>query len=237
MTAIFGCILEGSSAPPKGGMANDRMLFYGALGQGTNILNSPSSSREARKRAATEEARIVRRMGAGDAEALSDLYDRYAGMLLALAIRVLNSAGDAEEVVQEAFLQAWRQAERYDPARSSVSTWLVLITRSRAIDRLRSRKVGDRTVTAAQQEGVTTHTSPEGARDVLMSERRARLDREMAALPDEQREVLELAFYKGMTQREISESTGTPLGTVKTRTLLAMKKLRVALQSDIEELL
>jgi RNA polymerase sigma-70 factor (ECF subfamily) len=176
-------------------------------------------------------------MGAGDAEALSDLYDRYAGMLKALAVRVLNNVGDAEEVVQEAFLQAWRQAGRYDPGRSSVSTWLVLITRSRAIDRLRSRKVSAKTITAAKHEESRAHTSPQGARDVLMSERRERLDTEMRALPDEQREVLELAFYRGLTQREISESTGIPLGTVKTRTLLAMKKLRLALQSEIEELL
>lgn len=201
------------------------------------LMTSQPTSSDARRRAASEEARIVRRLGAGESEALSELYDRYSGMLLALATRILSSVGDAEEVVQEAFLQAWRQAGRYDPARSSVSTWLVLITRSRAIDRLRSRRVGERTVTAAQSENRVTHTSPEGARDVLISERRKRLDAEMKRLPGEQREVLELAFYRGLTQREISESTGIPLGTVKTRTLLAMKKLRAAMQTDIGELL
>lgn len=179
----------------------------------------------------------MRRVGAGEPDALADLYDRYSGMLHALAVRVLGRDGEAEEVVQEAFLQVWRQAGRYDPARSSVSTWLVLITRSRAIDRLRSRKVSDRTVAAAKSENRATHTSPAGARDVLMSERRKRLDTEMGELPDEQREVLELAFYRGLTQREISETTGIPLGTVKTRTLLAMKKLRAALQAEIGELL
>jgi len=217
------------------------MLFYGVPSvHPTSVgeaMSSQATDSEARKRAATEEAQIVRRMAAGDAEALSQLYDRYAGMLQALADRVLHRVGDAEEVVQEVFLQAWRQAGRYDPGRSSVSTWLVLITRSRSIDRLRSRKVKDKTLTAARQEETRTHTSPQGARDVLMSERRARLNAEMLALPDEQREVLELAFYQGLTQREISESTGVPLGTVKTRTLLSMKKLRAALQSEIEELL
>jgi RNA polymerase sigma-70 factor (ECF subfamily) len=158
-------------------------------------------------------------------------------MLLALARRVLNDSSDAEEVLQEVFLQVWNQAGRWDPARSSVSTWLVLITRSRAIDRLRSRRVVDKAVTAAQHERPVTHTSPKGMGDVLMLERRERLASEMQVLPTEQREVLELAFYEGLTQREISERTETPLGTVKTRTLLAMKKLRKALQSDIEELL
>jgi len=189
------------------------------------------------KRAASQEAQLVRRVAAGDPEALSDLYDRYSGMLLALARRVLSDSSDAEEVLQEAFLQVWNQAGRYDPARSSVSTWLVLIIRSRAIDRLRSRRVGEKAVTAAQHEKPVTHTSPKGVGDVLMLERRERLAREMEALPREQREVLELAFYKGMTQREISEQTEIPLGTVKTRTLLAMKKLRQAMEGDIEELL
>ena len=200
-------------------------------------MSSESSGRTARQRASSEDALIVRRVAEGQSEALAELYDRYAGMLKALAARVLGDAGDAEEVLQETFLQVWRQARRWDPSRSSVSTWLVLITRSRAIDRLRSRKVGERTLSAAQDENRITHTSPRGARDVLMSERRKRLDAEMATLPEEQRQVLELAFYRGMTQREISESTGVPLGTVKTRTLLAMKKLRAALSADIEELL
>jgi RNA polymerase sigma-70 factor (ECF subfamily) len=198
---------------------------------------SPASPYSAAKRAGTEEAKIVRRIVAGEADALSDLYARYSGMLLALARRVLGNTSDAEEVLQECFLQVWKQAGRYDPARSSVSTWLVLITRSRAIDRLRSRKVGDKAVTAVKQEKLDTHTSPKGVSDVLMQERQQRLRREMKDLPDEQRAVLEMAFYKGMTQREISEETGIPLGTVKTRTLLAMRKLRKALEQDIEELL
>lgn len=201
------------------------------------MSSPPPSKKAAAKRATSEEAQLVRRISAGEPDALSDLYDRYSGMLLALARRVLMDSSDAEEVLQEAFLQVWNQADRYDPARSSVSTWLVLITRSRAIDRLRSRRVGEKAVTAAQSEEPVRHTSPEGVADVLMLERRRRLQREMTALPTEQREVLELAFYRGLTQREISESTGIPLGTVKTRTLLAMKKLRHALQSDIEELL
>lgn len=170
-------------------------------------------------------------------EALSELYGRYAPLLLALAQRVLGSREEAEEVVQEALLQVWNQAGRYDPARSSVSTWMVLIARSRAIDRLRSRQVAERTAMAAQREVWETHASPEGGRAVLRSERGARLREELRRLPDEQREVLERAFFQGMTQRQIAERTGIPLGTVKTRTLLAMKKLRAALQDDLEALL
>ena len=113
----------------------------------------------------------------------------------------------------------------------------MLITRSRSIDRLRSRQVKDRTLQSLKQEKPNQHTSPEGMGSVLLSQRRQRLRREMQELPAEQRQVLELAFFKGMTQSEIAQSTGIPLGTVKTRTLLAMKKLRRALQAEIRDLL
>jgi RNA polymerase sigma-70 factor, ECF subfamily len=191
----------------------------------------------ARPLRALDDASLVRRMAGRQAEAVAELHDRYAGMLLALGIRVLGNPSDAEEVVQEAFLQAWNQAANYDPSRSSVSTWLVLLARSRAIDRLRSRRVGERAVVAAHAENPATHTSPTGAQDVFFRERRERVGRELQGLPAEQRQVLELAFYEGLTQSEIAAKTGIPLGTVKTRTLLAMKKLRQALRDDIRELL
>ncbi len=180
---------------------------------------------------------VVRAIADGSQEAVSELYDRYAPMLLGLARKILGSSEDAEEILQEVFVHVWNRAGRYDAGRSSVSTWLVLITRSRAIDRLRSRRVVDRTHAAAQQESPAEHASGDGASRVLHLERRGRVRDELARIPEEQREVLELAFYKGLTQREIAEETGIPLGTVKTRTLLAMKKLRKALRTEIRELL
>lgn len=184
-----------------------------------------------------DDQQLVRAIVERRQEAVGELYDRFSSMLMALAYRVLGNAQDAEEILQETFLQVWNQAARYDPEKSSVSTWLVLITRSRAIDRLRSRQVQARTVTAAQQENPTSYTSPSGVGNVLLHERRQRLGDEMAKLPPEQRQVLELAFYGGATQSEIAKQTGIPLGTVKTRTLLAMKKLRAALQEEIGDLL
>jgi len=170
-------------------------------------------------------------------ESLSELYDRHAPTLLALARRILNSVSEAEEVLQEVFLHVWNNAGRYDAARSSVSTWLVLITRSRAIDRLRSRKVVERVHEAAHQELPGGHASPEGVNSVFQRERRQRVKAELDKLPPEQKQVLEMAFYEGLSQAEIAGRAGLPLGTVKTRTLLAMKKLRSALRSDIRELL
>jgi RNA polymerase sigma-70 factor (ECF subfamily) len=180
---------------------------------------------------------LLRLIGERRPEALSELYDRHAPLLLALARRILNSPADAEEVLQEVFLHVWNQSSRYDPARSSVPTWLVLLTRSRAIDRLRHRGVVDRTHEAAHPDGTPGDTSPDGPENVLLRERRERVRRELDQLPPEQRQVLEMAFYKGLSQSEISAQADLPLGTVKTRTLLAMKKLRNALRSEVRQLL
>ncbi len=183
------------------------------------------------------DAVLVRQLADHRTEALGDLYDRYGSLLMGLAYRILGNRTDAEEVLQDVLLHVWNHAGRYDPSRSSVSTWLVLIARSRAIDRLRSRRVVERTVEAVQHEPGDGHASPEGAENVLIAERRERVRREMESLPPEQREVLELAFFQGLSQSEIAGQTGIPLGTVKTRTLLAMKKLRQALRPQIRELL
>ncbi len=180
---------------------------------------------------------LLRQIADRRPESLSELYDRYAPLLLGLARRILGNSADAEEVLQEVFLHVWNRGGLYDASRSSVSTWLVLITRSRAIDRLRSRKVVERTHEAAQTENSDVHTSPEGDQNVFIQERRERVREELAKLPPEQRQVLDLAFYGGFSQTEIASRTDIPLGTVKTRTLLAMKKLRNALRTEIRELL
>lgn len=176
-------------------------------------------------------------MVAGETDALAELYDRYAGILLAVARRILGAAGDAEEVLQEVFLQAWNQAERYDAERSSVSTWLILIARTRALDRLRSRGAQQRTAAAVAAEPPAPDTSSRLDEHVLRAERRRRVRGALAEIPEEQRRVLELAFYEGLSQSEIATRTGAPLGTVKTRALLGMKKLRQALRSEIRELM
>ena len=191
----------------------------------------------AKREKAAQEASWVESVAQGDESALAQLYDRYSGLLVGLSRRILGSQEEAEDVLQDVFVQIWNQAGRYDRRRSSVSTWLVLITRSRSIDRLRTRQVVDRTAQSAYEEDPKLDTSPEGMGNVLDRERRLRLREELSKLPDEQRQIIELSFFKGMTQTEISSRTGVPLGTVKTRTLLAMKKLRKALKAEIEELL
>jgi RNA polymerase sigma-70 factor (ECF subfamily) len=193
------------------------------------------------KLAALDDLALVRRMADGGQEALAELYDRYAALLLGVARRILGAAGEAEEALQEAFLQAWTQAGRYDPGRSSVSTWLVLLARSRALDRLRARGSRERTAEAAAAEAATAAPRPDasskGEERVVQGERRRRVREALAALPEEQRQVLELAFWEGLSQSEIASRTATPLGTVKTRALLGMRKVRQALRDEIRELM
>jgi len=197
-----------------------------------NPVNAPSSPAEP-----STDAALLRQVLDRRPEALARLYDRYAAAVLAVAKRILGSLAEAEEVLQEVFLHVWNHAGRYDAARSSVSTWLILIARSRAIDRLRTRKVVERTHETSAQGNPVEHASPEGLENVFLQERRERVRGEMAKLPEEQRQVLEMAFYEGLSQSEIAAKAGLPLGTVKTRTLLAMKKLRSALRDEIRELL
>jgi RNA polymerase sigma factor (sigma-70 family) len=202
---------------------------------------NPTSSQTA-SWAQLSDAALLRHIGERQPEALDQLYDRFAPTLLALINRILRGSADAEDVLQEVFVQVWNRGGLYDPARSSVGTWLVLIARSRAIDRLRSRKVVERVHDATAQSqgslaGVGPYTSSEAVENVLIQERRERVRRELEELPEEQRQVLEMAFYQGLTQSEIASTTGLPLGTVKTRTLLAMRKLRNGLRAEIRELL
>ena len=125
------------------------------------------------------DAALLRQIVERRPEALANLYDRHAPALLALTRRILTGSADAEEVLQEVFLHVWNHAPRYDAARSSVSTWLVLIARSRAIDRLRSRKVVERVHEAAHQESPGDHASPEGVESVFVRERRQRVKAEL----------------------------------------------------------
>lgn len=183
------------------------------------------------------DAVLLRQVAERQSEALAELYSRYAPTLLALGVRIMGGVPEAEEVLQEVFLHVWNQAGRYDASRSSVSTWLILIGRSRAIDRLRTRKVVERTHENAAKRDPAGHASPEGVESVFVHERRQRVRGEMEKLPAEQRQVLEMAFYEGLSQSEIAAKAGLPLGTVKTRTLLAMRKLRNALRDEIRQLL
>ena len=169
------------------------------------------------------------RVEARDADALAELYDRHAGRLLGLARRILGDSGEAEEVLQEVFLFAWRSASSFDPARGQALTWLRIATRSRSIDRLRARRPASRPEIRSLEE-VAPADSPAADDDVEGTSAARQWETICRAavgqLPEDQRRALELAYFEGLTHQEIAERTSTPLGTVKTRVRLGLMKLR-----------
>ncbi len=177
---------------------------------------------------------LIVRIVAREADALAELYDRHSARLMGLCQRILGDTGEAEEVLQEVFLWIWRSASTFDSSRGSVLAWLLVATRSRAIDRVRTRRpaarAGLRTV-----ETIPDKASGEDVEADSASRQWAETCRSaIGELPSEQRQALELAYFDGLTHQEISERTGAPLGTVKTRVRLGLMKLRDRIRPYVE---
>jgi RNA polymerase sigma-70 factor (ECF subfamily) len=189
------------------------------------ILGSPAAAPESRQADRASLERIAR----GDHAAFAELYDRHARLVYSLALRILQERADAEDVVQEVFAQVWAQAARYDASRGAVAAWMLMLTRSRAIDRLRARR--SRPEAAAEADDPESVVDLAAAQDIelLSAEQVTRLQRALAELPEAQRTALELAYYQGLTHAEAAARLGEPLGTVKTRIRQAVIKLRESL--------
>jgi RNA polymerase sigma-70 factor (ECF subfamily) len=179
---------------------------------------------------------LLDRIASGDEAALGTLYDRYAPTLYAVAYRVSGERADAEEIVLDSFAQAWREAGRFRQERGSVIAWLTMICRSRALDLVRARRRRSRLTEAAgagsspESEVLAMGRPTPADQETEQKERCRVVARALDTLPDSQRRALELAFYDGLSQSEIAERLGEPLGTVKTRVRTAMQKLRDALR-------
>jgi RNA polymerase sigma-70 factor (ECF subfamily) len=173
-----------------------------------------------------EDEELVRRVASGDERALSGLYDRYAGLVYGTGMRYLGDRGTAEELVQDVFTSVWKNAAGFDPTRSRFATWVYRITRNRATDLLRRRKARVRIVeNEPLLEPGEADPSGELSRnfDVAVA---------LSRLSAVHREVLVLAYFRGFSQREISDRTDTPLGTVKSRTTAALRALRETISFD-----
>lgn len=167
-------------------------------------------------------------------DALAELYDRYDRRVFSLAARILNDPVSSEEVTQDVFLSVWRRGSSYSSAKGKFTTWLFSIAHNRTIDELRKRR-RDRN---RQNDDIEDHLNIESAEispleNAVAQSEYAKVRDAMAELPAEQRQVVELSYFRGLTQAEIAEKTGQPLGTVKTRMRLALRKLRNALSSEI----
>ncbi|MCA9718428.1 MAG: sigma-70 family RNA polymerase sigma factor [Myxococcales bacterium] len=169
---------------------------------------------------------LVGAMARGNGDALGRLYDRYAALLLATASRILRHPQRAEDLVHDVLMEAWRKAGSYRRERGSVRTWLLVRLRSRALDRIRSeQRARVDTVPSPPRVVDTVHGDP------ALNMERAQVRTAVASLPVAQREVLELAYFGGLSSREIAHQLGIPVGTVKSRTAAGLGKLRSALES------
>ena len=175
---------------------------------------------------------LLARLHDGDEDAFRGLFDRYAPTANALALRVVRQAHLAEEIVQEAFMAVWKNPGGYDADRGSVRSWLMGTVHHRAVDLVRREEAYRRR--AEDSIPAALESQPDHAEEVVeaigLPEERRIVRAALAELPDEQRRVLELMYFEGRSQTQIAEATGLPLGTVKSRTLLGMRRMRAALE-------
>jgi len=179
------------------------------------------------------QADLIRAVAEGDQQALAALYDATSRIVYGLLLRILSDASAAEEVLLDVYTQVWRQAGAYSPARGTSLAWLTTIARSRAIDRLR-RGRQEQQRTEPLEEATLGAIGESAEEEVRAGEVRAIVRAALDALAPEQREVIELAYYGGMSHSEIAAARGLPLGTVKTRTRLGMMRLREMLRPVYE---
>ena len=181
------------------------------------------------------DAELVQRMAEGDVVALEELYTRYARPVYSFAVRIVGDNLVAEEILQEAFVRAWRQSDRFEFSRGSFPSWLLSITHNLAIDEVRRRQRRPQRADAVDISDVLRLEIDESANveeAAEASELRERIRGAMAQLPQAQRRVIELAYFEGLTQREIAALLEEPLGTIKTRMRLAMQKLKEYLATE-----
>ena len=197
-------------------------------------MTSPPPGADTASRSASDQdlsARLVRR----DPSALAEIYDRHADRVHALGLRMLRSPSEAEDLAQDIFTALWQSPGSYDPGRGPLSAWLLMLTRSRAVDRIRARKARrDRGLEPAADAELpeVRDPGPGPEAEYQRSIRGRAVWEALRALPEPQRQAIEAAFFEGLSQSEVAEKTGAPLGTVKTRIRDGMRKMRSLLEGS-----
>jgi RNA polymerase sigma-70 factor (ECF subfamily) len=175
----------------------------------------------------------------GDADALSQLYDRYNGIIKALALRIIHNDTEADDLLQEVFMEIWNQAKNFSPTKGKPLGWMVTLTRRRAIDALRKKQAyarAEERLQAQPEQQPLAWVQNSTAEDIRLGDTRALMAKVISSLPEAQQQVIDLAFFQGMSQREIAANTNIPLGTVKTRLELGLKKIYDSLKELKDEL-
>jgi RNA polymerase sigma-70 factor (ECF subfamily) len=231
MTASPLCLQHPSFAEALPGVASTPNIERGltkAIAAYLQGLGRPATKHSERER----DRELLRRVAKGDVAALRVLYLEHASRALAIANRILRDSSEAEDIVQETFIDLWRRSAQFDSTRGGAAAWIVTIARSRAIDRLRASGTAGRAAagvaTSSELLLATQIPPPHEAEERRRDE--VRVADALATLPPEQREAIELAYFEGLTQSEIATQTGRPLGTVKMRVKLAITKLAALLR-------
>jgi RNA polymerase sigma-70 factor (ECF subfamily) len=187
---------------------------------------------------AVSDADLITLVTRGDQDALGTLYERYSRAVYSFSLRIVGDAQVAEEILQEVFVRVWQQGGSFQAARGSLITWLLSITHNLSIDEVRRRKRRPQKADAEEPETILASLPDEGSdveEEVWLSSLRVSIQDALQQLPAAQREAIELAYFQGLTQREIAEVLGEPLGTIKTRMRLGMLKLREQLGPVVSE--
>lgn len=193
----------------------------------TETMTSPIETFDA------SDAELFSRIRTGDAEAFAAFYDRHAGLLFGVALKIMGHGHDAEDVLQDAAVLIWERAPTFDPALGQPVHWAVTLTRNKAIDRLRSRRRrGELADEVAQEPAVEPALESTAVRLTSLAEEAQSIHQAMATLPPDQRQAIELAFFQGMTQQDIATRLDQPLGTIKARIRRGMLALRSLLETD-----
>jgi RNA polymerase sigma-70 factor (ECF subfamily) len=174
---------------------------------------------------------LIQQVANQDRDAFSQLYDRFSSLVFSLAMRMLRARSDAEDLLQEVFVQVWRQAQNYSAERGSPEAWIVNIARSRAIDKIRSIRRMEKSFVLTD-DPARAESSDNVESSAAESETRMAMNSALANLPETQRKVLELAYFDGLTQTEIANRLAEPLGTVKTRMRSGIQRLRDMLRTQ-----
>jgi RNA polymerase sigma-70 factor, ECF subfamily len=236
---MSACLIEAQPGGDWNDSIEEQEVFPGwveeASEMGEGVVEGPSSNRvtpvlkrvpqcDPSRQAAVQ---LVMRMSVGDEEALAGFYELFSPLLYGMALKILHDENEADDVLQETFIQIWKKAACYDSKLSSPSTWAVMIVRNKAIDRLRARNRLESVVTRASEAGAHLPDRDElSAEQPFFREQRRIVREALMGLSAERRIVLELAFFEGLTHEEIARRLGTPLGTVKTRIRRALIEMR-----------
>ncbi len=185
------------------------------------------------------DADLIAQAAGGDPAALETLYDRYSRVVFSFALRIVGDPQIAEEILQEVFFRAWQQGGSFQSSRGSLVTWLLSITHNLSIDEIRKRKRRPQRADSAEPEQLLAGVRDDSVNvedEVWLGSLRQSILEALAQLPDAQRQPIEMAYFQGLTQREIAESLGEPLGTIKTRMRLGMLKLREFLGNEVSDI-